>query len=242
MERLIEWLDDPGQSLIQRASAAALLRRAGSDPRALASLLAHANDPSPMIRYYVVGALSAYRDAGARTALRSALSDPRRTVRLNAYQRLLGIQPDIRVETGEAVTRVRDEFEHFIQVATSDDPRGRSELALQAFRSGYPDEAERLLRERLALTRHTPEGYADLAQFLIGAGRLDEAEPIALELQQVAPGTVQAGLVMGTLEIAQGKPDLALQTLQKLVDAGYTNADITRALEAARRQLAAPSP
>jgi Flp pilus assembly protein TadD len=236
VDKLASWLNDPDESVIQRASAAFLLQRDSQNIDALETLLRHTGNTSDLVRYYVVNSLGSFKSQRAAAALVDALADKRRSVRIEAYERLQAFAPSFRDESSPEVARARQEHAHSYEVSRRDDPRMRSEQALHAFGWGDYARAERLLRERQALTKNTPEGYADLAQFLIATQRVAEAENTITALEQIAPGSEAAILTRATLLLSTDKSAAALDILQDAIASGKDSRAIQNAYQEAKRR------
>ena len=125
VDDLIVWLDNRDRSLIERASAAHLLEgaglagegaiSAGLRRRALEALLRHTREAHPLIRFHVYRSLSAFADPRAREAVREALGDARRTIRVEAYTALSFLEPAYLERKREELAKVRAEFEHRVR-------------------------------------------------------------------------------------------------------------------------------
>ena len=214
---LVDWLDNTAESIIQRGSAAKFLGTAARVPEANEALLRHLHDSEPVVRYYVVDAL-AHR--GHLAALREALSDPARTVRLRAFEGLYMLNPTIAKETEPLVARVAAEYRHLQDVVRGDDPRLVAAVALTHFKRGDLLETERLLRHGVALTEPVPNLRVELIQFLLHQGRLDEVAREVEELEAVDPDSVAARACRARLLFALEQHDAALPMVQSLIDEG----------------------
>lgn len=235
---LVAWLGDAGRTVVERASAAHFLRRAPTDPSATAALLAAvASDPHPLVRYAACDGLETHRTAEADAALRRALEDPRRIVRVRAYQAL--ILRDPRVADEAALADVRAEYEVRERVIRADDPRSKSLDALWYFQRGEVAKAEATLREGVAMTWPVPGVRADLVQFLLEQGRLDEAEREIVALEEANPKGIAARSSRAVLHLARGRPADALPLLDALLDEGVRTPLIQQARDAAAARVGA---
>jgi hypothetical protein len=234
---LVEMLEGPNRSLIERASAAGWLYRVADDPMAFESLLTAARHAHPMVRYFAVESLSKTKNARAIQALRRALDDPRRTVRISAYDGLLKLAPSIRGETGAAAQRAAEEHRHCYDVTRVDDPRARSDMALTAMRAGHRDEAERLLKARASLTPHTLEGYSDLFHFYLIKEDLQRCGELVRIMNRVAPTSKAARFTTAVYTIVKGDHAKAISMLEAMVAAGQNDRLVQDALKQARAGL-----
>ncbi len=235
VEPLTRWLDNPAASIIERASAASFLGVGGRDEQALACLLRHRNDPEPLIRYSVVDGLAHIFDLRARDAIREALRDTTRSVRIAAYMALDAIDPSFANDPAPEVAAVRAEVKQWNEVVRVDDPRPLSFLALTAMRRGRTGDAETLLRRSAALSGDVPDARGNLVSFLVSQRRLDEAAAEVAKLQSVEPNGQIARFAQGQLLLARGDAAAARALFQKLVDDGKRNPEILAALRAAER-------
>ncbi len=245
VEALVEWLDDPERTLIERASAAHLLERAGLVPdevlspdlrgRATDALLRHRGEAHPLIRFHVYRSLSAFAAPRARAAVREALGDPRRTIRVEAYTALSFLEPEYLEAQRDALAGVRAEYEHRVVEVEGDNPDWKRELAMQRFRRGDPARAEALLREAVAIAPRMPGPTADLARFLLASGRPADAERFVSRLESVAPDHELTGLARGEMLVAEGRPAAAVGLYERMLARGQRSPDVHAALAAARR-------
>lgn len=218
MSTLVGWLDDPARSIIERASAARFLAEAGRDPDACAALVRHAGDPDPLVRFWVIYSIARCTGEATRRVLRDALDDPRRVVRVRAYENLHFLEPE--VEDDPSLARVRAEFRHRREEVRGDDPRGLSSAAIRDFALGRPEQAEAKLRHAVRLTWPVPRARVDLAQLLVRRGRLDAAEREIRALETRHPDAAGTRLARGLLLIAQGRHVEARPYFDRLVAEG----------------------
>ncbi|MDY0062838.1 MAG: ammonia-forming cytochrome c nitrite reductase subunit c552 [Myxococcota bacterium] len=222
---LIRWLDDTGENIVQRASAASFLAGARDDPHALAALLRHQHDSAPLVRYNVIGALAAFAGAHppARTALRQALRDRWLTIRGRAYEGLFILDPTLAQDPAPEVARVRAEYAERNTRVRADDPRLLSEMALWRLGRGELALAEQLLRQGLRLTGGVIDLRFQLLQLLLHTGRLTEAEQEVAAVEARVPGSLEAGTLRAQLLLVQGRPAEALRIAEGLRARGLTS-------------------
>lgn len=239
VDALVRWLDDTGENVIQRASAARFLGRATSSSEALDALLRHRRDTHPLVRFYVIDALSSF--SGGKAALLDGLHDSRRSIRVRAYEALRLLDPEFERDPSTGLARVRAEHQHRHEVIRADDPRMLSQMALARFLRGEKTEAERLLRRGVALTKRMPELRVHLVQLLLHTGRLGEADAQVRELEAIAPGSEEAGTTRAQLLMALGRPREALRVVEDLIRAGQ-GSETVRHMQATLRQRVWPGP
>lgn len=229
---LAAWLDDPSRTLIERASAGELLGEAAPDPTARDALRRHLEDPHPLVRYSVLRSLGRFNEPSTYLALRHALKDERRIVRVVAYESLFFLQPEIETEKDPVIERVRAEYHYRQDVIRGDDPRWLPNLALWYYSRRQPQRAEALLRRAIRLAPNGPRHRADLVQLLVDSGRAADAEPELLRLEALAPGAPITGVTRATYLMALGRHREAVVVLQ---GHDQSNELVQRALAAAYR-------
>ena len=229
---LAGWLDDPSRSLIERVSAAELLAEAAPDAYAREALSRHLADPHPLVRYAVVRSIGRFPGPATYAALRAAMADEKRIVRVAAYDSLFFLTPGVTTESGASVERARAEHTHRREQVRADDPRWLSNLALWHFTRKELPRAEELLRHAAKLAPRSPNHRADLVQLLIDSQRLDEAEAQIKALEALAPRHPLTGITRAALLMAQGRYGEAVQLLERF---DPTDKLVQRALAVARR-------
>jgi Flp pilus assembly protein TadD len=115
-----------------------------------------------------------------------------------------------------------------------DDPQAISPAALVAFELGRFDTAERILRQAAAVGGDVPGFRADLVQFLLERGRVDEAEAEVVELERVDRASVPALLTRGQILLARGRPTEARVLLERAAAQGEPSPLLVQALQVAR--------
>ncbi|MEZ4474194.1 MAG: ammonia-forming cytochrome c nitrite reductase subunit c552 [bacterium] len=233
VDRLVAWLDDPERSIIERASAGNFLGSARGNGRALAALLRHRHDAHPLVRFYVVDGLSGHLPASA-TALREALADPRRVIRVRAYEALHLFDPSL--ETDAAFAAVRHEAEVRQQIILADDPRHVSDQALWAFTQHRLDDAERLLRRAVAIADPVPAQRTNLVRFLLENQRYDEAERELLVLEANDPAGEPTRFARALFLMHRGRFAEALPVIEALLAGGAEDAPVLRQMRDVARQ------
>ncbi len=235
---LAGWLDDTSRNVVERCSAAEMLRHGDNSTLAKAALLRHAEDQHPLVRYYVVSALEAFPGADVEAALRRATSDARRIVRVRGYVALIQRTPSVADEP--AMATVREEHRVREEDVRVDDPRSKSHDALWHFQRGEMAQAETLLRDGAAMTWPVPGMRADLVQFLIEQGRLDDADAEVRALEENDARSMAARMSRAFLLMGQRRPAEALPLLDGLLDEGVSTPVIEQARGQAAAQIGAP--
>jgi tetratricopeptide (TPR) repeat protein len=211
---LVMVLDDPSQAGIVRASAAGLLGDLGESRRG-APLERALRDPDPLVRDAAVNALREF-DAGTRARLLAALlTDPVRTVRIDAGRGLATVPPSLlQPEAQTAATRALAEWR--AEQAVNDD-RAEAHLtlgALHAERGEFAD-AEREYRIALRLSPRFPPTYLNLADLYRQQDRDQEGERILRDGLRMAPGDPRLLHALGLLLVRRQRLPEALSALEK---------------------------
>lgn len=87
--------------------------------------------------------------------------------------------------------------------------------AIEAYKSGQPDEAQRLFLEVLELAPENPDALYFMSMIDHQAGRAEVAEHRAGELARIKPEDGKALNLLGTIEMSLGKLDEASETFKK---------------------------
>ncbi len=159
---------------IVRATALDLLRGYGpAQADAVEDLLA---DPEPLVRRSAA-TLQEHAPPRARAVrLVPLLSDPRRSVRIEAARQLVDVLPrDVPRAARPALQTASAEYQASL-VATVDLPETQMNLAALAYRTGNPRAAEAALRTALNMDRQLGEAWLRLAELQSTMGRSNEAE------------------------------------------------------------------
>jgi len=171
---LIALAHTSGRPAIVRATALDLLRRYGpAQADAAEDLLA---DPEPLVRRSAA-ALQEFAPPRTRAArLVPLLSDPRRSVRIEAARQLVDVPArDIPRAARPALRTAIAEYQASLFTAV-DFPETQMNLAGLAYRTGNPRAAEVALRTALNMDRQLGEAWLRLAELQSITGRSNEAE------------------------------------------------------------------
>ncbi len=228
---------------IVRATALDLLRGYGpAQADAVEDLLA---DPEPLVRRSAA-TLQEFAPPHTRAArLVPLLSDPRRSVRIEAARQLVDVPPrDVPRAARSALRTASAEYQASL-VATVDLPETQMNLAALAYRTGNPRAAEAALRTALNMDRNLGEAWLRLAELQTTMGRSNEAE-ITLRTGLVylrEAGTLHNAL--GLILAEQGHYDEAAKRLGRaaglLPDDARIHYNLALVLERLERSDAAES-
>jgi Flp pilus assembly protein TadD len=163
-----------GRPAIVRATALDLLRGYGpAQADAVEDLLA---DPEPLVRRSVATLQELAPPRVRATRLVPLLSDPRRSVRIEAARQLVDVPPrDVPRAARPTLRTAIAEYQASL-VASVDLPETQMNLAALAYRTGNPRAAEAALRTALNMDRQLGEAWLRLAELQSSMGRSNEAE------------------------------------------------------------------
>ncbi len=235
VEPLARWLDNPAASVVERASAARFLGAVERDPRAFEALARHADDPLPLVRYFVADALGSLGDRGVDDVLKKMCADSARTVRVRAFEALVLRHPELTESPDPAYAAVRKEYQARADLVRPDDPRSLAPMALMAYQLGHVDVAEKLLRRTAAIGRDVPGFRSDLIQFLMERNRMDEAQVEVDKLAKADPEGMASTFMRGLVLLARGRAADALPFLEKASTRPEAPPMLFQALAAARQ-------
>jgi len=191
--RLAAVIDDATQPAIVRATALSLL--APSADAAQAERVARAaRDPDPLVRRASATAAQAIPPPAGAPVLTSLLSDPVRTVRLEAVAQLVTIAgPPSDPQARAVFDGVADEFRQS-QAANAERPEAQVTLGGFEARLGRADAAEAAYRTAMALQPQFAPSYVNLADLLRAIGRDAEGEQVLRDGLGVVPADGQPSL------------------------------------------------
>lgn len=166
----------PEQPAIVRATALGML--AGpptADPAVVTAILSAAEDPDALVRTVAAASLEAVDVDRSRAALSRLVSDPVRSVRMEAARVLAGLPPDALAPADRGAFGVAlDEYQDG-QRALGDTPEAQLNLGVLHARRGRPGAAEEAFRTALRLRPDFVPARVNLANLLNAQQRNDEA-------------------------------------------------------------------
>jgi len=109
-----------------------------------------------------------------------------------------------------------EEMVQHVYQANPDNPLVMTMVAGWEFDSGNFDRAIELQRRAISMDPLHVVNLGNLAFFLIGAGRWDDAEPLALKMRQLAPDVMLGLDCLLEIRLLQGKPGEALALLNQI--------------------------
>jgi tetratricopeptide (TPR) repeat protein len=186
-------IDDATQPAIVRATALSLLAPS-ADPAQSDRVARGARDPDPLVRRASAAASRVVPRQTAAPMLTALLSDPVRTVRLEAVGELVAIAPPpVQPQSRAVFDRVVDEFR---QSQAANAERAEAQVTLGAFeaRLGRTDVAEAAYRTAIALQPQFAPSYVNLADLLRAIGRDAEGEQVLRDGLSAVPASGQASL------------------------------------------------
>jgi len=214
-ERALSTLaDDPAKPGIVRATAVDLLG-AHLGPRSGPTVERALRDNDPLVR---MAAVAAVRQADPRVRARllpPLLSDPVRTVRIDAGRTLVGVPPTLLTE--EQQSAARQALNEYVQAQLVDADRAEAHLNLGALyvEMGKTAEAEREYRTALQLSPRFPPTYVNLADLYREQSRDPEAERVLGDGLAVAPNDARLVHLLGLVLVRQKRVSEALPLLER---------------------------
>lgn len=220
---LVALLDDDNQPAIARGTAAAELAQWMSQ-ETLSTLYVTLRDPDPLVRLGALEALEAL-PADLRWQMgRELLQDPVRAIRLRSAG-IFAYVPRQQMSTAE-----QEQFDAALkdylaeQRLNADIPESHANLGNLYLAQGKFSEAEKAIRQALALDAHWVPAWVNLAELLHRTGRDHEAEPILQAGLQKVPDAAALHHSLGLLRIRQKKLPEALDSLQQAATLAPENA------------------
>ena len=220
--RLLALAGDPAQPAIARAGALERLHDHPS-PDAMPTVTRLLKDPDPLVR----AAALRYLDlTDLRTRTEQAwplLSDPARTVRLEATRVLAPLATQT---MGAALAGQLDSaLQEYVaaESVNADRPEANLNLGLIALTAGESEVAERAYREALALDPRFIPAYANLADLYRGQGREAEAQAQLRAGLAVDPESADLHHALGLSLVRAKRLEAALTDLKRAVELAPAN-------------------
>jgi tetratricopeptide (TPR) repeat protein len=214
--RLLKLAVDHTRPAIVRATALDLLR--SHDPSSANAVTDLLSDPGPLVRGAAAG-LQERAPPRARVArLQPLLSDPRRTVRIEAARALVDVPSQfVPRESLLALRSATAEYQASL-LATADFPETQMNIAGLASRTGNPDAAQAALRAALRLDPYLVEGWINLGVLQQAAGRTREAETSLRSGLAKLPQSGALYNTLGLLYAERGNYGDAAKSLQRAAE------------------------
>lgn len=214
---------DTLQPVIVRATALDHLRRYPGDANAHVLRNALTSD-EPLLRY-IAAAAHAEPDAARRaTSLAPLLSDPVKTVRLEAVASLAGVPLDgLKPYQREAFTLGIEEYRQAMAYSLDFASSGMN-LGNLYSNLGDTNRAEKYYRQAITIDDLFYPAKVNLAVMLSGLGRNDEAEALLRQVVVAYPQNHDAAYSLGLLLVETGKPDEAIELIRRAVVGQPANA------------------
>jgi len=225
------------ESAIARASAIERLTRRPGENTILAAE-AGLKDPSPLVRR---AAISAYEVLPPlqRRAVMPLLSDPVRTVRMQAARTLAQLADDA-FDSPESLAAFRRAADEFIAAErfNADRPEHRTNLGGFFADRGEMVVAEEEYRAALRLDMRFVPAWANLADLMRLQGREAEAEAILREGLELSPRDATLHHALGLSLVRQQRGPEALRELKRATDLDPRNERFAYVYEVALSELA----
>lgn len=215
--RLLALAGNPAQPAIVRASALARLHEHPS-PDAGPTVTRLLKDPDPQVRAAAVRTLE-HADLRTRAELAwPLLSDPVRTVRLEAARVLAPLSTQT---MGEALaSQLDDALKEYVaaEVVNADRPESNLNLGLIALAAGEEEVAERAYRAALVLDPRFVPAHANLADLYRTQGREAESEAQLRTGLVAAPDNPDLHHALGLARVRTKRLDAALGDLARAAE------------------------
>lgn len=217
-ERLLARLaEDAAQPGIARATAVSLLGRYLS-PGSLGTLERSLGDPDPLVRLAAIRHAEELPPADRVRLLAPLLTDPVRTVRVDAGRALAllnreDLSPERRVALASAVA----EWQR-AQAANLDRAEGHLNLGAFAAEQGRLEDAQRDYGAALRLNRWLPAIYVNLADLFRQKGRDDEGEKVLRRGLAVQPRDADLHYALGLLLVREERLPEAVASLKRAAE------------------------
>ncbi len=211
---LISLIMDPAQPTIARATGLSLLPRYAS-PESIKAYLAGLRDADPLVRAAAARALSPFAPEQRLGAAGHLLTDPVRTVRIEAARTLAAVPPHrMSAQQRAAFSRAAEELVDAEMAAAE---TAESHLNLGTFhadRARY-SEAEAAYRQAVHLDRSFVPGYVNLADVIRLQGDERRAEAVLLDAVARVPDSAVAYHALGLAYIRQERQQAAIEAFAK---------------------------
>ena len=209
--------DDPAQPAIVRATAVALLESYLA-PATGPSVERALHDPDPLVRMAAVGTLSGVEPAARARLVLPLLTDPVRTVRIDAARSLATVPPDALPEAERATLAAALDEYRAAQELVADRPEGQANLAMLDAEHGDAAAAERRYRRAIRIAPALPSPYVNLADLYRTQGRDADGERVLREGLAAAPRDPALYHALGLALIRQQRSREALEPLGRAAE------------------------
>ena len=211
---LTELIADSSKPAIARATALSLLPDYLT-PRAVLVVNQALQDPDPLVRTEAVKALEPLTPQERLQMAAPLLTDPVRSVRIEAARLLAGTQPNLlqdaqRSALDRAVAELVDS-----EMASAERPENHVNLALIYAQMGRTSDAEAQLQTALRLDPNFVPAMVNLADLYRAQQRDAEGEKWLQKAISVAPNAAEPVHALGLLKVRQKQYDEALTLLAK---------------------------
>lgn len=208
---LLQLAADHTQPAIARGTALSLLRGRGN-PETLSALRQGLDDPDPLVRLGVFGALEGVPPVTIYTLARTALDDAERGIRIEAARTMAMLRGELREPEAGQLEQAIAELE--AEAALNAD-RAEALLNLGNFRARAGDlaGAERAFREAMARDERFVPAYVNLADLFRSMGQDGEGEMVLDDGLKRTAGHPTLHYAMGLLKVRQKDMPAALEHL-----------------------------
>lgn len=216
-DALLTLLSNETQPVIARATAASLLQN-WPQPEVLGDLVLALRDPDPRMRLGALEGLGQLAPVTRWQMVAPLLTDPVRTVRMQAAAQLLDIPPD------QAPADKRADFQKALdeyvenQHSNADNPSAQLNLAVYYQSRGQLALAEEAYQRALLLDPYFEPAYVNLADLYRSSLRDPDGERLLSEALERVPQAASLHFSLGLLQVRQKQVSQALLPLGRAVD------------------------
>ena len=212
---LVSLIADSSQPGIARATGLSLLSQYLT-PASVSALQAGVSDSDPLVRMAAVRAMASIPSEQRLPLAVPLLTDPARSVRIEAARVLVGTSPQLAVEgpTKNALDRAIAELVD-AEMASAERPENHLNLALLYVQMSRTVDAERELQTSLRLDPNFVPAMVNLADLYRAERREEEGQQLLERAIAAAPNAAEAVHALGLLKVRQKKYPEALTLLSK---------------------------
>ncbi len=214
---LLALLTNESQPVIARATAASLLQ-SWPQPEVIGDVVMALRDPDPQLRLGALNAVAPLSPITRWQMVSPLLSDPVRTVRIEAAGQLLDIPPDqVPADKRASLEQALDEY-LAAQHANADNPSAQLNLAVYYQSRNQLALAEQAYERALLLDPYFEAAYVNLADLYRASLRDPDGERLLTEALERIPQAAALHFSLGLLEVRQKQLQQAMVPLARALE------------------------
>ena len=214
---LIALLTDESQPVIARATAASLLQ-SWPQPEVIGDVVMALRDPDPQLRLGALNAVTQLAPVTRWQMVSPLLSDPVRTVRIEAAGQLLDIPPDqVPADKRASLEQALDEY-LAAQNANADNPSAQLNLAVYYQSRRQLALAEEAYERALLLDPYFEAAYINLADLYRASMRDPDGERLLNSALERIPQAASLHFSLGLLQVRQKQMQQAMEPLARALE------------------------